>query len=451
MQGTVKRSSTELPPTQELGFLDRRFPMLRRDRIEFLTAQAKLGDVTHFRMGPMTIYFINHPDLVRDVLVVNANKFIKGRALQRARTLLGKGLLTSEGEFHLRQRRMMQPAFHKARIAEYARSMTQYADELAGEWHDGAELDIDQEMMRLTLRIVAKTLFDAEVTDEANEVGKALTTIVEMFNLLLLPFSEVLEKFPFPQSLRLKRARKTLDSIIFRIIDERRRSGEDTGDLLSMLLAARDEGDGGQMSDEQIRDEALTLFLAGHETTAVAMTWTWYLLSQNQEAEARFHTELEKVLGGRLPAVDDIPALKYTESVLAESMRLFPPAWAVGRQCIAEHTLGGYTVPAGSTVLMSQFILHRDKRFWDNPDKIVPERWEEQNVKEAGNLIIYFPFGGGVRRCIGESFAWTEGILLLATLGRKWKFRLNADQRVAAKPLITLRPKYGMRMKSLAR
>lgn len=446
MPDTASRSEIELPPTQILGFLDRRFPMLRRDRIEFLTAQAELGDVTHFRMGPMTIYFINHPDLVRDVLVVNAHKFIKGRALQRSRTLFGNGLLTSEGEFHLRQRRMMQPAFHKTRISEYARSMTHYADDLSEQWRDGDELDIDQEMMRLTLRIVAKTLFDSDVVDEADKVGKALTTIVEMFNLLLLPFSEVLEKLPFPQSIRLNRARKTLDTTIFRIIDERRRSGEDTGDLLSMLLEARDEDDGGKMTDDQVRDEALTLFLAGHETTAVAMTWTWCLLSQNPEAEGRFHAELDKVLGGRLPAVDDIPALKYTEAVLAESMRLFPPAWAVGRQCVTDHELGGYIVPAGSTVLMSQYVMHRDNRFWDDVEKFIPERWEKQSVKEAGNRNIYFPFGGGVRRCIGESFAWAEGILLLATIGRKWKLRLDPDQKIAARPLITLRPKYGMKM-----
>lgn len=447
MPDTAKRSTIELPPTQQLGFLDRRFPMLRRDRIEFLTAQAALGDVTHFRMGPMKVYFINHPDLVRDVLVVNADKFIKGRALQRARTLLGKGLLTSEGDFHLRQRRMMQPAFHRTRIAEYARAMTYYADSQTAGWQDGDDLDIDQEMMRLTLRIVAKTLFDSDITDEADKVGKALTTVVELFNLLLLPFSELLEKLPFPQSIRLNRARKTLDTIIFRIIDERRRSGEDTGDLLSMLLAARDEDDGGRMTDEQIRDEALTLFLAGHETTAVAMTWTWYLLSQNPEAEAKFHDELDSVLDGRLPAVDDIPALKYTEAVLAESMRLFPPAWAVGRQCITDHELGGYIVPAGSTVLMSQYVMHRDERFWEDADKFVPERWEKQSIKEAGNRNIYFPFGGGVRRCIGESFAWAEGILLLATIGSKWKLRLDPDQKIAARPLITLRPKFGMRMK----
>lgn len=457
MPRSTDKSAIIMPPTLTLGWLERLFPMILRPRLEFLRAQAKLGDVTHFRAGPFTIYLINHPDLIRDVLVVNADKFMKGRALQRSRTLLGNGLLTSEGEFHLRQRRMIQPAFHRSRIADYSRSMTHFAEAWSSVRVDGETLDIDQEMMRLTLQIVAKALFNADVTGDAAEIGKALTSVVEMFNLLLLPFSEVLEKLPLPQSLRLKRARATLDRIIFGIIDQRRRSGEDTGDLLSMLLAARDEDDGGQMTDAQVRDEALTLFLAGHETTAVALTWTWYLLSQNPDAERKLHDELETVLTDpksrgprvevRTPTIDDLPNLKYTEHVLAESMRLFPPAWAIGRQALVDHELGGYKIPKGSTVLMSPAILQRDGRFWTDADEFKPERWDAQSVKEAGQKNIYFPFGGGIRRCIGESFAWTEGILLLATIARKWRFRLDPAQKIDSKPLITLRPKYGMRMR----
>ncbi|MBK6589454.1 MAG: cytochrome P450 [Acidobacteria bacterium] len=435
-----------MPPTLKLGWLDRRFPMIRLDRLEFLTAQSELGDITHFRAGPFTVYFINHPDLIRDVLVVNADKFIKGRALQRSKTMLGMGLLTSEKEFHLRQRRMIQPAFHRTRIAEYTRAMTHFSDAMAETWRDGETLDIDREMMRLTLQIVAKTLFDTDVTKDADDVGRSLTTLVEMFNLLLLPYSEILEKLPFPQSIKLKKARKTLDRIIYGMIDERRASGEDKGDLLSMLLAARDEDDGGQMTNEQVRDEALTLFLAGHETTANALTWTWYLLSQNPEAEAKFHAEIDRVLNGRVPTIDDIPNLKYTEHVLAESMRLFPPAWAIGRQAVEDHELGGFKIAKGSTVLMSPFILQHDARFWDDADKFTPERWETQSVKEAGNRNIYFPFGGGIRRCIGESFAWSEGIWVLATMARKWKLRLDPNQKIGTKSLITLRPKFGMRM-----
>jgi cytochrome P450 len=463
MPDTGRMPPDAMPPTLKLGWLDRRFPMIRLDRLEFLSAQAKLGDISHFRAGPFTIYLINHPDLIRDVLVVNAAKFKKGRALQRSRTLLGNGLLTSEREFHLRQRRMIQPAFHRQRIADYARSMTYFAEITADSWRVGETIDLDQEMMRLTLRIVAKTLFDTDVTNDAEDVGKALTTLVEMFNLLLLPYSEILEKLPLPQTRRLRKARQTLDAVIYRMIDERRSSGEDKGDLLSMLLNARDEDDGGRMTDEQVRDEALTLFLAGHETTAVALTWTFYLLSQNPEAEAKLHDELDTVLsvlpavaGGvfedsRTLTIADLPNLNYTEAVLAESMRLFPPAWAVGREATEDHELNGFPIKKGSTVLMSTYVLQRDERFWPDAEKFQPERWETQSVKEAGNRFIYFPFGAGIRRCIGESFAWTEAILVLATIARKWKLRLDPDQKIAAKPLITLRPKFVMKMRLVQR
>lgn len=422
-----------------------------RDRTGYLTRQAELGDVSFIKMGPQPVFFINHPDLVRDLLVVNAHKFIKGRALQRSKVLLGSGLLTNEGADHLRQRRMIQPAFHRTRIAEYARSMVMYADQMSDSWRDGELYDIDQEMMHLTLQIVGKTLFSADVGDDADRIGQAMTTLVELFNFLLLPFSEWLEKLPLPQSIRSKRARRTLDEIVYGIINERRRLGEDKGDLLSMLLLAQDEDDGSTMTDEQVRDETLTLFLAGHETTANAMTWTWYLLSQNPEKEAKFHAEIDAVLAGRVPTMDDIPNLKYTESILAESMRLFPPAWAIGRNCIEAHEFNGFTAAPGTLILSSPFVMHRDARFWDDPLTFNPERWESQSVKEAGQKNIYFPFGGGIRRCIGESFAWAEGILLLATLARKWKLSLVPGQQIEMKPMITLRPKYGVRMSITSR
>lgn len=444
------KNVTSRPPTQPAGLFGGHVRQFWRDRTGFLTRQAALGDVTYLKIGPQTIYFVNHPDHVRDLLVVNADKFVKGRALQRAKVLLGNGLLTSEREFHLRQRRMIQPAFHRNRIADYARSMVEIAELTSSTWSDGEVRDIDKEMMHLTLRIVAKTLFNAEITDNADKIGAAMTTMVELFNFLLLPFSEWLEKLPLPQSRRFKRARRDLDDVMYTIIEERRRSGEDAGDLLSMLLSAQDEADGSGMTDEQVRDEALTLFLAGHETTANALTWTWYLLSQNPEAEAKLRAELDAVLNDS-PTIDDLPNLKYTEAVLAESMRLYPPAWAIGRNVVEEHEFGGYAVEPGSLVLVSPYVLQRDPRFWDRPADFVPERWESLSVKEAGAQGIYFPFGGGVRRCIGESFAWTEGILLIATLARKWKFRLEPEQKIGLSPQITLRPKYGMRMQIVAK
>jgi cytochrome P450 len=436
----------ELPPALKTDLFGGHFRSFRKAPTEFLTKLARLGDVTSFRMGPQQGYFLNDPEMIRDLLVVNAHKFKKGRALQRAKNLLGEGLLTSEGEFHLRQRRMIQPAFHRTRIAEYALSMVEYADKMSDSWQDGEIRDIDKDMMHLTLQIVAKTLFSANVEDDADEIGASMTAMVELFNYMLLPFSEWLQKLPLPQSKRFKNAKTILNTVIYGIINERRKSGENTGDLLSMLLMAQDEADGTGMTDEQIRDEALTLFLAGHETTANAMTWTWYLLSQNPEKETKLHEELDRVLGGQLPTFDDLPNLKYAEAVLAESMRLFPPAWAIGRLSLEDHEFGGYAIPERSLILISPYITHRDPRFWEKADEFIPERWEKLSVKEAGQRNIYFPFGGGVRRCIGESFAWTEGILLLATLARKWKLKMVPEQKIALQPMITLRPKYGMRM-----
>lgn len=441
------------PPTVRASIIGGHYWQFRRSPIEFFNRLAALGDITSFRMGPVKAFFLNHPDLVRDVLVTNHSKFEKGRALKRAKSLLGEGLLTNEGESHLRQRRMIQPAFHRQRITGYAESMIEYGEKMAGEWQEGTEYDISQEMMRLTLNIVGKTLFSANVADEADEVGKAMTDLVELFDYLLLPFSEILEKLPFPQSGRFRRAKKTLDDVIYGIINERRVLGEDKGDLLSMLLAARDEeGDGTGMSDEQIRDECLTLFLAGHETTANALTFTWYLLSQNPEAEEKFHSELNSILYGRIPVPEDYSRLKYTEAVLAEAMRLYPPAWALGRLAIENHELNGYPIAKGSLLLMSMYITQRDARFWDEPDAFKPERWLRENaIKEASQKFTYFPFGGGVRRCIGEQFAWMEGVLLLAAIGRKWKLILNPEQRIVPQPMMTLRSKYGMKMRAVKR
>ncbi len=466
----------DLPPSLKTDFFGGHFRSFRKAPTEFLTSLGALGDITSFRLGPQRAYFLNHPEMIQDLLVTNAHKFFKGRALQRAKGLLGEGLLTSEGDFHLRQRRMIQPAFHRTRIVEYARSMVHYAEKLSDGWHDGETRDIDKEMMHLTLQIVAKTLFSADIEDDADEIGAAMTSMVTLFNYLLLPFSEWLEKLPLPHSKRYRAAKEKLNSVIYGIINERRRSGSDTGDLLSMLLMAQDEADGAGMTDEQVRDESLTLFLAGHETTANLLTWTWYLLSQDPEKEKRLHEELDQVLGyrekpsGRLdenllgvgtprqtkilrqdgrcrvPTIDDLPNLKYTEAIIAESMRLFPPAWAIGRLSIEDHQFGGYAVPKKSLILVSPYITHRDPRFWENADEFIPERWEKLGVKEASQKNIYFPFGGGVRRCIGESFAWTEGILLLATLAGKWKLRMVPEQKIALQPMITLRPRFGMRM-----
>ncbi len=420
----------------------------RRDPLKFLTRIAREhGDIVHFRMGPQHVLMLNHPDLIKDALVTRADHFHKGRALQRAKRLLGEGLLTSEGEHHRRQRRLAQPAFHRKRVESYGAVMVDYAALTASRWHDGETLDITHEMMRLTLSIVGKTLFDTEVESEADEVGGALTQILELFQMLLLPYSEYLEKLPLPANRRFLRARAKLDAVIYRIINERRASGTDRGDLLSMLLLAQDEeGDMGGMTDEQLRDEALTIFLAGHETTANALSWTWYLLSQNPEAEARLHAELDAVLqDGRMPTVEDLPQLRYTEMVLAESMRLYPPAWVVGRLAIKDYAVGDYVAEPGTLILISQYVMHRDSRFFPEPLRFDPERFAPE-AKEARPAYAYFPFGGGARRCIGEGFAWMEGTLLIAAIARRWRMRLVPGHAVVAHPRITLRPKHGILM-----
>jgi cytochrome P450 len=413
----------------------------------FQNLAAQFGDISYFRLGPQEAFFLNHPDYIKDVLVTSHQNFHKGLVLQRAKRLLGEGLLTSEGEFHRRQRRLAQPAFHRARIASYAGVMTDYATQTRERWLDGDTLDMSEEMMRLTLGIVGKTLFDADVVSEAQQVGEAMTVVMDLFNIITIPFFELLQKLPLPQLRRFDNARARLDAIIYRLIEERRRNGVDRGDLLSMLLLAQDtEGDGGTMTDEQLRDEVMTIFLAGHETTANALTWTWYLLSLNPDAEAKLHEEIDLLLKGRLPTFEDVAQLKYTEMVLAESMRLYPPAWAIGRLAMNESEIGGYVVPKKSLVLMSQYVMHRDPRYFPEPLRFDPVRWTAE-MRESRPQFSYFPFGGGPRRCIGEGFAWMEGVLLLATLAQQWQMRLDPTQVVALRPVITLRPKHGMKMR----
>ncbi len=442
----MAQTADQRPPGLKAGVFGGHFFKYRGRPTEFLTKMASLGDVSYMRLFGMPAYFLNHPDLARDLLITNNSKFIKGPALRRSHRLLGTGLLTSEGDFHLRQRRMIQPAFHRDRIAAYAETMVEESCRIRQEWRDGYVLDLDREMMRLTLRIVGKTLFSVDVDEEAEEVGRAMTDLLEAFNFMLLPFSEYLEMLPLPPATRCKRAIDTLDKIIYGIIEDRRMEPSDEGDLLSMLLLARDEDDGGVMTDKQVRDEAITLFVAGHETTANALTFTFYLLSQNPEAEKRLQEEIESVLKGKRPSFEDLGRLRFAEAVLAESMRLFPPAWAIGRTSAEDLEISGYTVPKGALVLISPYVMHRDTRFWEDADKFRPERWEKRSVKEATRDFNYLPFSRGVRSCIGEGFAWTEGILALAAIAQKWSFRLADGQKIGLNPVITLRPKYGMKM-----
>ena len=403
----------------------------------------KYGDIAGLRILRFRVYLINHPDYIEDVLVNHPRKFIKGRVLQANRRVFGKGLLTSEGDFWLRQRRLAQPAFHRARIAGYAATMVEYAERLLDEWQDGEERDLHKEMMRLTLQIVGKTLFDADVEHDAQYVGKSMELLLELgANFRRTIF--VPQWLPTPTNLRIERAITRIEKVLYRIIAERRASGRDTGDLLSMLLAAQDE-DGSRMTDKQLRDEAITLFLAGHETTANALSWTWWLLAKNPAAEARLHGELRDVLRGRAPAVDDLPLLPYTNHVITESMRLYPPAWGVARTCIEDHEIAGYKVPRGSGVSFSQWTVHRDPRWYDAPEEFRPERWAGDLLKRLPRFA-YFPFGGGPRQCIGNSFATMEAALILATIAQRYRFRVVEGHPVVPLASITLRPRHGIRV-----
>jgi cytochrome P450 len=422
------------------------YSAFRKDPPGFLLRTAReFGEISFFRIGPQNVYQLANPAAIRDVLVTHQHSFIKSRVLQRAKILLGEGLLTSEAPLHTRQRRLVQPAFHRERLAAYAETMVEYGVRTRDRWEDGQTLDVAQEMMRLTLAIVARTLFSADVESDAPAIGEALTNVLHLFDLVMMPFSKVIERLPVPSVRRFEKARKTLDEIIYRIIDERRSSGEDRGDLLSMLLLAEDEQGSGRMSNEQVRDEALTLFLAGHETTANALTWTWYLLSQNPKAEARFHTELDAVLQGRTPVPEDFSRLRYTEAVLSESMRLYPPAWGIGRMAMKNYDAFGYPVEPGEIILMSPYVVHRDPRWYPDPERFDPDRWSP-DLRGARPKFAYFPFGGGARVCVGEHFAWSEGVLLLAVLGQRWRLRLVPGHPVDYRALITLRPRHGMRM-----
>ncbi len=436
-----------LPPGPKPAFPGANLLALRRDTLGFLRGLAlTYGDLVHFQIGKQHYFLINDPEVIRDILVTDYRNFRKGRGLEVAKRLLGEGLLTSEGEFHRRQRRLSQPAFHRQRIAAYGAVMTDHAARLRTEWQDGAQRDISQEMMQLTLGIVAKTLFDTDLEAETQEIGQAVSEAVHQMDFAMLPFASLIERLNPAISRRFERTRARLDTTIYRMIREHRADTEDRGDLLSMLLLAQDElGDGDGMTDEQLRDEAMTIFLAGHETTANALTWTWYLLSQHPEVERKLHAELDTVLAGRIPTDSDVAALPYTRRVLAESMRRYPPAWVIGRRVIADYRVGEHTLPAGSICMLSQYVTHHDPRWYPDPMRFDPDRWTPE-AQEQRPKFAYYPFGSGPRVCIGEGFAWMEGILLLATLAQHWRMRLSPEQKIAMQPVVTLRPRYGMQM-----
>lgn len=427
-----------------------RFPgdlLLRmtRERLGLLRSMAAThGDVSEIRLGKQRVVLLTHPDDIRDVLVTNQKVFSKGQALERAKVLVGDGLLTAEGDLHLRQRRLVQPAFHRSRIAAYAGAMTDAAMARQASWHDGQLLDANRAMMDITLAIVASTLFGADVQGETNAISQAMDDVFEAFDIGYGPLTPLFDMLPSARRRRFEAGKAKLDTTIERMIADRRRAGTDTGDLLSMLLHATDtEGDGGGMSDKQLRDEAITLFIAGHETTANALTWTWLLLARNPTAEQALHEEIDRVLGDRLPTMDDLQQLPYTRAVIAESMRLYPPAYIIGRRALQAYSVGTFSFPARTLFLSPQFLVHRDPRWWPDADRFMPARWLDAAAAAARPKMAYFPFGAGTRICVGEQFAWMEAMLVLATLARRWRLHVDGPDP-ELEPIITLRPKGGL-------
>jgi cytochrome P450 len=489
----TKPSPVNYPPGPSSRLPLNLFFNFLRDTITVLHNLSKeYRDISHFKFGGQHIYLINHPDYIKDVLVTYNNNFIKSRGLQLAKRVLGEGLLTSEGELHHSQRQLIQPIFQPDEISKYANIMTDYAQDISSLWNDDhhGTIDIHKEFMHLTLAIVSKAFFNVSIEEsETKEIDQYVTTIIEYFNRARIPFAGIIEKLPLPNNMRFRHAKKQLDTIIYRIIDSHRRNSNSNHhhnkqdgsyphkDLISLLLqgqidayiSANENNKSANKRNnnkidniintnnkQQLRDNVTTIFLAGHETVANALTWTFYLLSQNPKEEKMLHNEVDSVLDDdnnddhRVPTVKDIPNLEYTERVFAESMRLYPPAWAIGRQATNDCKIGDYVIPAGSSILMSQYLMHRDPRYFPEPERFDPERWNPQE-KAKRPRFSYFPFGGGPRSCIGEPFAWMEGILVIATIARRWKMTIIPEHPVILQPLVTLRPKYGMQMRLIDR
>jgi len=436
-----------VPPGPNPLFSLRLAARLRSSPLAFIRQMISIyGETLYFNvLGVGKYYFFNDPESIQQVLVTKQQSFHKGRGFQRLKELMGNGLVTSEDELHLRQRRMIQPMFHRQRLASYADAMVSIAKRRASEWQDGATLDIFAEMSYLTMLIVNKTLFGINLESEARELGDAITTVTTTYTYTVGLIGSIRMGLPLPKTKRILAAKTCLENTIVAMITKRRAEG-DQGDLLSMLIAAQDEEDANyRMSDKQVRDEAFTLFVAGNETTANAMTWTFYLLSQNPEVAKKLCVELDSILQGHDPRYEDIESLPYTRMVLSEALRMYPPAWIMLRKPIEDVEIGGYLVPKNAQVLLCQWITHHNERFYPDPFKFDPERWTPEQIA-ARPKMAYFPFGGGARACMGENFAWMEGILLLATIAQQWEMRLEPGFPVEMLSELTLRAKHGMRM-----
>ena len=437
----------ERPPGPPGRLLLGNLPDFARDILGYLSSCARrYGDVTRLRLGRFDAYLLNHPDLVDEVLRKQRENFVKHRFFWRhVAAIFGTGLLTSEGDFWLRQRRLAAPAFHPDRIANYGDVMVSYTDRLVDGWRDGETRNVHEDMMRVTMEIVSKTLFDADVESDVEELGRSFEIVLREIAVRFRRPFKIPDSIPTPGNLRYRRGIRRLERLVFRILAERRADPHDRGDLLSILMSARDE-EGNAMSDVQLRDELVTLFLAGHETTAIALSWTWHLLSHHPLVKDRLVKELFDELDRHPATVADLPRLPFADAVVKEAIRLYPPAYVLGREALADCEIGGWRIPARATVFMSPWVMHRDPRWFGSPEKFLPERWLDGLAARLPRFA-YMPFGGGPRVCIGDRFATMEAVLILATVARRYRLERISDDEIVPFPSITLRPQGGVWMK----
>jgi cytochrome P450 len=426
------------------GFAISQLLEFRNHRLEWqMRLQNQFGDICRARLGLFAPLLISSAEYAHTVLVENAQHFVKSRGLRLTRPLLGDGLLTSEHEFHRRQRKLISPGFQHRRVSTYGEVMAHYAESAAVGWKDGETIDVAAAMMKLTLAIAGKTLFNADLEREATELGGALTVanhyaIEQISAFIPLPLS-----WPTPRNLRARKAIARLNRTVYRVIAERRASGSDPGDILSMLLGAEEEGSGSKMNDGEVRDEVMTLFLAGHETTANALGWTFYLLSRNPDVYARLRDEVDDALRGRTPTMEDLPCMPYAMQVFKESMRLYPPGYIIGRESVSEVRVGPYRLPPKTTLFINIYGMHRNPKYFPDPERFDPNRFTPQREKQIARCS-YIPFSSGPRNCIGNQFALIEGHIVLAALIQRVTFEPVIDTPVEAEPLITLRPRGGV-------
>jgi len=418
--------------------------------LSMLIESPNHGDIVRWRFGPLRVFVANSPEMIHDVLVSNASSYLKSVTTKEVmKPLLGAGLFVNDGDSWKKQRKLVAPAFHHKRIATYADLMVRYAEELASQWRDGEVIDLEQYMAEYTIHVVSKALFDAEVSGEESELRGTVEAVLHAVDKRLMTLFPIPMWMPTPEIRKYKAAIARLDAMIYRIIEDRRngKTGQnidDKGDALSMLMLSQDE-DGSRMDDKQVRDEVMTMFGAGHETTSRALTWTWYLLSQNPDVEQRFHDELQSVLGGRTPTLEDLSQLTYTEQILKESMRMYPPAWTTTRQASQETTLGGEPIKKNQVVIINIWGVHHNPTYFPDPWTFNPERFTPEREK-ALPKSAYIPFGNGPRVCIGNAFAMMEAKLALAVLGQRFRLTLKPGHPVEPEDMFTLRPKYGMLM-----